>query len=79
MEPEHYATNYSQQRKAGSGRGGPPKESTSFGYPVPVNRVNIHASNIIWTQQVLFGNIYVFINTNMPAVTIDEQKGHEFE
>lgn len=37
----------------------------------------IHASNIIWTQQVILGNIYVY--TYMHAIATSEERGHEFE
>lgn len=55
------------------------RESTTLDCPVPVSPVNIHTSSIIWTQQILFGNICVYTNTYMHAITIDEKRGHEFE
>lgn len=41
---------------------------------------NIHTSNIIWTQQVIFRKIYIYTNTCIPAITIRIKRGdHKFE
>lgn len=37
---------------------------------------NIHISNTVQTQQVIPGNMYADTNTNMPTITIDEEKGY---
>ena len=52
-----------------------------------VSPENIHTSNIIQTEQVIFRNIYVYTCTYiyteayhayMHAITINEKEGHEF-
>lgn len=35
-----------------------------------VSYENIHASNIIWTQQFIFRNMYVYTSTYMPTIII---------
>ena len=42
-----------------------------------VNPENIHTSNIIQTEQVIFRNIYVY--TYMCVMTINTKGSHEFE
>ena len=39
-----------------------------------VSPENTHTSNIIWTQQVIFGNIYVCENTYSYEITIDKEE-----
>lgn len=40
---------------------------------------NIHPSNTIQDQQVIFWNICAYTNTYMYAVTTDDNRGHECE
>lgn len=40
---------------------------------------NIHVSNIMWTEKVLFRNMYEYTYTYIHAVTICEKRDHEFE
>lgn len=40
---------------------------------------NMHPSNTIQDQQVIFWNICAYTNTYMYAVTTGEKGGHEFE
>lgn len=40
---------------------------------------NIYTSSTIWTSYVMFKNINVCTNTYMAAITIDENRSHEFE
>jgi hypothetical protein len=59
--PQCYTRNYRQLRSAGSGRGAPGKRTpTGFQYQV-VRPEDIHTSNIIWTEQVIFRNIYMYV------------------
>lgn len=37
-----------------------------------LGRTHIHASNIIWTQQVIFGNTYA--HTHLHVITTDEKE-----
>lgn len=39
----------------------------------------IHTSSIICAQQTVFRIIYVCENTYIHAITISEERGHEFE
>lgn len=34
---------------------------------------------MIWTQQVIFRNRYVYTNIDMHTITISEERSHEFE
>lgn len=38
---------------------------------------NKHTSNIVWTQEVIFRNIYVYTCTHMKAITVSEKGGHK--
>lgn len=38
----------------------------------------MHSSNIIWSQQVVFSNIYAFVYAHTHVI-IMVKKGHEFE
>lgn len=41
---------------------------------------NRHTSNILWTEQVISGNVCVWThNTHMHAITVNERRGYEFE
>lgn len=44
---------------------------------MPVNPENIHTSIIVWTEQLIFGNINKY--THMHAITTDGKRGHGFE
>jgi hypothetical protein len=45
----------------------------------PISPGSIHTSNIIWTRQVIFRNIYVYTDTYMRALKTTGKKGHEWE
>lgn len=38
-----------------------------------VSPENMRTVNIIWTQQVIFRSIYVYVNTRTHTITIDEE------
>lgn len=77
--PQCYTRNYRQLRSAGSGRGAPGKRTpTGFQYQV-VRPEDIHTSNIIWTEQVIFRKKYVYTCTHTHTITISgEKKETEF-
>lgn len=61
-----YTKNYQQLREA---------ESTPIGCPVlngHVRKQNIN--KIIWTEQVIFGNIYAYAYSYMHTITINKKK-----
>lgn len=67
MPPRPYTKSHSQMNKAGSGRGGPSQGHNFLVVQCQMSRtVNIHARNIIWTQQVVFRNIHT--QTHMTQV-----------
>lgn len=41
--------------------------------------MNIHKNNIVHNFLVIFKNIFVFTNTYMLAMTINEKRCHNFE
>lgn len=40
---------------------------------------NKHTSNIVWTQEVIFRNIYVYTCTHMKAITVSEKEAIKLE
>ena len=44
-----------------------------------VSPENIHTSNIIQTEHIIFRNIFVYTYSYMHITTISEKRGHEFE
>lgn len=58
-----------------------PVNNKPTGCPIPNGqpRKTIHASNIIWIEQVIFVYVYVYINTYMNRITISKMRGQEFE
>ena len=40
---------------------------------------NTHTNNIIWTEKVIFMNIYAYTSTHMDAKTINLKRYHERE
>ena len=61
MRPQTYTKNYGQQKKAGVG-GFPQETSKLVVQCLVISLENIHASNIIQTEQVVFRNIYAPTN-----------------
>lgn len=66
-------------KKTECGRGGPPQGRTiqlvlQF---QKVHNENIHISNIICTQKVMFMNMYLYRNTCMYAIQLINKRGHE--
>lgn len=40
---------------------------------------NKHTSNIVWTQEVIFRNIYVYTCAHMKEIAVSENGGHKVE
>lgn len=76
-----YKKNYRKFRKVGRGEMALPVNNKPTGCPIPNGqpRKNIHASNIIWIEQVIFVYVYVYINTYLNRITISKMRGQEFE
>ena len=76
MRPPPYTENYRQLSKPESRSFCPPQKGAHQSV-IPCQMVT-YPSNIAWTQQVAFGNMYVYTNTNMYVIEL-LREGHTFK
>lgn len=71
--PNHAQSTISRSVNLGPGEVSLPREEhTKFVFHAKPLVLDTHTSNIIWTQQVIFGNIYVCTNTYSYETAIAE-------
>lgn len=52
------------------------QEERTIGYPVPNGQAWKHTSNIVWTELLIFLDVYVCIKTHMHVIIINEKRGN---